>query len=61
MLNQHFYGMNNIYVGVPVILGRNGIEKIIELKLNDEEKAQLKTSADSVRKLMDIMDAMKLF
>lgn len=55
------YGMSNIYVGVPVILGRNGIEKIIELQLNDEEKALLKTSADSVRKLMDIMDSMKLF
>lgn len=33
------YGMKNIYLGVPVVLGKNGIEKIIELKLNDEEKA----------------------
>ena len=49
------YGMNNIYLGVPVILGRNGIEKVIELKLNSDEQALLKTSADSVRKLMDIL------
>lgn len=55
------FGLNNIYVGVPVILGRNGVEKVIEVKLNEEEMELLKTSASAVRKLMDGLDAMKLF
>lgn len=37
------YGMENIYLGVPVILGKNGIEKIVEVQLNDDEKELLKT------------------
>lgn len=43
---QGEYGMNDIYLGVPVILGKNGVEKIIELQLNDEEKALLNESAE---------------
>ena len=39
------YGMENIYLGVPVILGKNGIEKIVEVQLNDDEKELLKNSA----------------
>ena len=35
---QGEYGVNDLYLGVPVILGKNGIEKIIELDLNDDEK-----------------------
>ncbi|MBD3410118.1 MAG: malate dehydrogenase [Ignavibacteriales bacterium] len=42
------YGVNGVYVGVPVKLGAKGIEQIIELKLNDEELAALKKSADGV-------------
>ena len=38
------YGVNDLYLGVPVILGKNGIERIIELDLNDDEKALLATS-----------------
>lgn len=52
------YGINNCYLGVPVILGKNGIEKIIELDLNDEEKASLKTSEGHVREVMSVLDAM---
>jgi malate dehydrogenase len=48
------YGINDLYVGVPVILGRNGIEKIVELALNEEEKAQFNASAASVKSLFEI-------
>jgi malate dehydrogenase len=54
------YNMENIFVGVPVILGKNGIEKIIELKLTDEEQESLKKSADSVKELMDVLDKMNV-
>lgn len=49
------YGYDGIYLGVPTILGGNGIEKVIELDLTEEEKAQLDKSADSVRKVMDVL------
>jgi len=55
------YGMKDIYLGVPVILGKGGIEKIMELNLNNEEKAMLEASANSVKITMDILDGMKLF
>lgn len=44
------YGIDELFIGVPVVLGRNGVEKIIELALNDEEREQLMASADAVRK-----------
>lgn len=47
------YGEKDIYVGVPVVIGRNGVEKIVEIELNDSEKAEFKKSADSVRELID--------
>ena len=52
------YGMNNIYLGVPVKLGKKGIEQIIELKLNQEEKALLTESAAAVKQVMDVLDNM---
>lgn len=55
------YGMENIALGVPVKLGKHGIEEVIELQLNDEEMALLKESADYVRGVMDTLDEMKLF
>jgi len=55
------YGLNDIYLGVPVKLGKNGIEQIIEVDLNDEEKELLYTSAKSVKGVMDVLDNMKLF
>lgn len=45
------YGFNDIFLGVPVKLGKNGVEQIIELKLNEEESDALAKSADAVRKL----------
>jgi malate dehydrogenase len=53
------YGLKDICFGVPTVLGANGIEKIIELKLNDEEKAMMKKSADSVAKTIAEMKAIK--
>ena len=52
------YGLKDIYLGVPVKLGKNGIEEIIELKLNAEEKALLNESAKSVKEVMDVLDNM---
>jgi malate dehydrogenase len=46
------YGMKDIFVGVPVIIGANGVEKIVEIELNASEKAEFEKSVDSVRKLM---------
>ena len=53
------YGMKNIYLGVPVILGKGGIEKIIELQLNDDEKKILAESAKAVKEVMDVLDNLK--
>lgn len=52
------YGLKDIYLGVPVVLGKNGIERIIELKLNEDEMQLLKNSAASVKEVMDVLDAM---
>lgn len=53
------YGIDNCYLGVPVILGKNGVEKIIELDLNDDEKALLETSRQHVADVMKAYDDMK--
>jgi malate dehydrogenase len=53
------YGINDCYLGVPVVLGKNGIEKIIELDLNDEEKDMLETSRKHVVEVMEVLDKMK--
>ncbi|WP_461532408.1 malate dehydrogenase [Sinomicrobium sp.] len=45
------YGLSDICIGVPVILGKNGIEKIVEIELDDAEKAKLQESAEAVRKV----------
>lgn len=49
------YGINGLFVGVPVKLGRKGIEQIYELKLNDAEKAMLAKSAGAVQELVDVL------
>jgi malate dehydrogenase len=55
------YGLKDIYLGVPVKLSANGIEEIVELNLNDEEKKLMNESANSVKKVMKVLDDMKLF
>ncbi|MFN2196963.1 MAG: malate dehydrogenase [Anaerolineales bacterium] len=53
---QGQYGLSDLYFGVPVQLGRQGVEKIIEYDLNAEEKAMLEKSAESVRSLIDTLN-----
>lgn len=50
------YGIDDCYLGVPVILGRNGVEKVIELDLNAEEKALLEVSRGHVKEVMNVLD-----
>jgi malate dehydrogenase len=52
---QGEYGMRDVYLGVPVKLGRRGVEEIVEIQLLDEEKAALAKSADAVRELFRIL------
>jgi malate dehydrogenase len=49
------YGIKGLFVGVPVKLGKDGIEKIYEIKLDDAEKAALKKSADAVQELVTVL------
>lgn len=60
MLNGE-YSQKDVFLGVPVILGRGGIEKIIEIDLNDDEMALLNTSAGHVKVVMKALDDMNLF
>nr|WP_321450618.1 malate dehydrogenase [uncultured Carboxylicivirga sp.] len=50
------YGINDCYLGVPVVLGKNGVEKVLELKLNDEEKALLQDSRKHVLEVMQVLE-----
>lgn len=52
------YGINDLYLGVPCKLGRGGVEEIIELQLNDDEKALLKESAEAVRSVVETLKGM---
>jgi malate dehydrogenase len=49
------YGESDLVIGVPVVLGRNGCEKIIDFPINDEEKAAFKASANATRKVNQIL------
>jgi malate dehydrogenase len=55
---QGEYGLKDIFLGVPVVLGKNGVEKIIELQLNESEKALLNASAKAVKEVMNVLDNM---
>jgi len=55
------YGLKDVFVGVPVKLGKNGIEQIIEMKLNGEEMKLLQNSAQAVKEQMEEMDRMNIF
>lgn len=50
------YGIKDCYLGVPVVLGKNGIEKVIELDLNKEEKELMEASRKAVREVMDVLE-----
>ena len=57
---QGEYGISDMYLGVPVILGKNGIEKVIELDLNKGERAMLADSEKAVREVKAILDGMNV-
>lgn len=50
------YGIKDCYLGVPVVLGKNGVEKVIELDLNEGERALMEASRAAVREVMDVLD-----
>jgi malate dehydrogenase len=52
------YGQKDICMGVPVVVGRNGWEKIINLRLNEAEKAAFAKSADAVRNMNNVLDTL---
>lgn len=54
------FGLNDVFVGVPVKLGKNGVEKIVEVKLTADEQALLVESAASVKEIMDVVDGMNI-
>ncbi len=49
------YGYHGLYVGVPAVLGKNGVEKVIEMELNAEEKAMLDVSAKAVQSVVSVL------
>ena len=49
------YGVNGVFIGVPVILGENGVEKVIELELTDEEQSGFQKSVEAVNELVEAM------
>jgi malate dehydrogenase len=54
------YGIQNVYLGAPVVLGKKGVERVIELKLNDKEKHDLEVSRGHVKEVMDALDKMQV-
>ena len=54
------YGQKDICLGVPVIIGKNGWEKIVDVHLNDEEKAAFAKSADAVRNMNNVLATIKV-
>ena len=51
------YGVSNVYAGVPVIIGKNGVEKIEEIDLDEKEKKEFMHSVDAVKKLWEAASA----
>jgi len=55
------YGLNDVYLGVPVVLGKNGVDRLIDIKLNEDETKNLHLSCAAVKDVMKVLDDMKLF
>ncbi|RMF81034.1 MAG: malate dehydrogenase, partial [Chloroflexi bacterium] len=49
------YGYEGLYIGVPAVLGAGGVEKVIEMELNDEEKQMLNISAEAVKSVVGVL------
>lgn len=52
------YGVKNLYVGVPVVIGSKGVERIVEIQLNSEEQAMFDHSVNTVRELVEAVDSL---
>ena len=50
------YGLNDISIGVPAVIGKDGLEKIVEIQLDDAEKAKIKESAEGVKKTNGLLE-----
>jgi malate dehydrogenase len=50
------YGLKDVYIGLPTVLGRDGVKKIVDLKLTEAEKASLHQSAKSIKENIDLMN-----
>ncbi|HHT9126266.1 MAG TPA: malate dehydrogenase, partial [Candidatus Brocadiia bacterium] len=60
VLCQGQYGIKNTFIGVPAKLGANGVEEIVEFKLNADEVSALRKSAEAVKELCCIVDKMEI-
>jgi len=54
------YGVKDLYVGVPVVIGAGGVERIVEIELNPQEQAEFNKSAAGVRELIEVVKTMKV-
>ena len=54
------YGVRDLYVGVPVVIGAGGVERIVEIELDREEKAAFDKSAAAVHELIEVVKGMKI-
>ena len=50
------YGLDGLYVGVPVIIGAGGVERIVEIQLNDEEQGMFENSVNAVKALNEVVE-----
>jgi malate dehydrogenase len=55
------YGLNDITIGVPIIVGKNGVEQIVTLELNEEEKEMFEAAAKNIKENQDMLDDLGLF
>ena len=54
------YGVKDLYVGVPVVIGAGGVERIVEIELNRDEKAEFDKSVGAVRDLVEVVKKMPM-
>ena len=53
------YGLDGLYVGVPVVLGAGGVERVVEIALNEDEKAMFDRSVAAVRALNEVVESLE--
>ena len=53
------YGVKGLYIGVPVVIGAKGVERIVEIKLDSKEKRQFNKSVNAVKELVEVVKLMR--